>query len=227
MLMGIGTIVVLLFSDPMYVWFYRWSHDNTWLNARSDTRNYYGLFRCDILSQLGYRLGIDAFYISFVLAPLASNASEVIASFKFAKKKTKSSITVSFTQVHCCTIQFAEPATNSLYVTDCACSTAGGCWDYEQHLLPRNIFDFNLCTGSSVDVHGWNNFNCSDWIVNDADGSKKGMVSSNCTSHLIVSSNIPVISCQVHTLCDGFIVLAFYPLSIAVVVILETVVGLD
>lgn len=31
----------------------------------------------DILSNLGARLGVGAFYISFILAPLASNAAEV------------------------------------------------------------------------------------------------------------------------------------------------------
>jgi Ca2+/Na+ antiporter len=70
-LMAIGTIIVVVFSDPM----------------------------CDILSEFGERLNIDAFYISFVLAPLASNASEVIASYAFARKKTRSSIAVSFTQL--------------------------------------------------------------------------------------------------------------------------------
>lgn len=41
-----------------------------------------------VLSAVGRRLDVSAFYISFVLAPLASNASELIASYNYAKKKT-------------------------------------------------------------------------------------------------------------------------------------------
>ena len=66
-LMCTGTFFVLLFSDPM----------------------------CDVLSALGGRLGIGPFYVSFVLAPLASNASELIASYKYALKKTKKTISIS------------------------------------------------------------------------------------------------------------------------------------
>jgi Ca2+/Na+ antiporter len=63
-----GTAVVLLFSDPMV----------------------------DVLSEVGVRTQIPAFYIAFVLAPLASNASEVVASYAYAQKKTTSTITISF-----------------------------------------------------------------------------------------------------------------------------------
>ena len=35
------------------------------------------------------------FYVAFILAPLASNASECIASYSYATKKTKKTITVS------------------------------------------------------------------------------------------------------------------------------------
>ena len=47
------------------------------------------------LPQIGDRIGVPAFYISFVLAPLASNASELIASYNYALKKTKKTITIS------------------------------------------------------------------------------------------------------------------------------------
>lgn len=66
-MMGWGTFIVLLISDAMV----------------------------DVLSEIGKRTGIPAFYVSFVLAPLASNASEVIASYKYAQKKTSASITIS------------------------------------------------------------------------------------------------------------------------------------
>eukprot|EP00662_Eupelagonemidae_sp_cell21_P006807 gene6807-40666_t len=58
-----GTFVVLVFSDPM----------------------------CDILGAIGERLDISAFYVSFALAPLASNAAELIAAYSYAQKKTKGS----------------------------------------------------------------------------------------------------------------------------------------
>lgn len=63
----LGTALVLLFSDPMV----------------------------DVLSQFGLRIHVGAFYVSFVLAPMASNASELIAAFNYAQKKTKKTITIS------------------------------------------------------------------------------------------------------------------------------------
>ena len=49
----------------------------------------------DAFSALGNSLHIPAFYTAFVLAPLASNASEILASYSYALKKTRKSITVS------------------------------------------------------------------------------------------------------------------------------------
>jgi len=66
-MMGLGTIIVLLFSDPMV----------------------------DVLSELGVRIHVPPFYVAFILAPIASNASELIASMNYAQKKTKKSITIS------------------------------------------------------------------------------------------------------------------------------------
>lgn len=71
LLMGTGTALVLVFSDPMV----------------------------DVMSNVGERLGIPAFYIAFVLAPLASNASELIASLNYAGKKTGKTITVSLSSL--------------------------------------------------------------------------------------------------------------------------------
>jgi len=65
--MTIGTILVLIFSDPMV----------------------------DVLSAMGKKSGIPAFYISFVLAPMASNASELVSSYKLAARKTSMAITQS------------------------------------------------------------------------------------------------------------------------------------
>jgi Ca2+/Na+ antiporter len=62
-----GTLLVVLFSDPMV----------------------------DVMQEIAVRAHISPFYVSFVLAPLASNASEVIASMYYASKKTGKTITVS------------------------------------------------------------------------------------------------------------------------------------
>merc|ERR1711881_287092 len=62
-----GTALVLLFSDPAV----------------------------DVLSEIGDRIGVSGFYISFVLAPLASNASELVAAYNYAQKKTQKSMTIS------------------------------------------------------------------------------------------------------------------------------------
>jgi len=69
--MGIGTMLVLLFSDPMV----------------------------DVLSEWGKRTGVPPFYVSFVLAPFASNASELLAAYAYASKKTASSITNSLSSL--------------------------------------------------------------------------------------------------------------------------------
>lgn len=66
-MMGLGTMMVLIFSDPMV----------------------------DVLSEWGVRTGIPAFYISFVLAPLASNASELLSAYTYAAKKSSKSITTA------------------------------------------------------------------------------------------------------------------------------------
>jgi Ca2+/Na+ antiporter len=70
-MMGFGTILVLIFSDPMV----------------------------DVLSEIGVRTDISSFYISFVLAPLASNASELLASYNYAKKRTSKTMTTSLVQL--------------------------------------------------------------------------------------------------------------------------------
>lgn len=63
-LLLVGTIIVALFTDPM----------------------------CDCLAHAGTRLDISPFYLSFVVVPVISNASELMAGLMFAKKKTNESI---------------------------------------------------------------------------------------------------------------------------------------
>eukprot|EP00808_Paulinella_micropora_P001721 g45891.t1 len=66
-LLCVGTTLVTIFSDPMV----------------------------DVINQFGKTAGIDPFYISFVITPLASNASEVIAGLMIAAKKTNASMAVT------------------------------------------------------------------------------------------------------------------------------------
>ncbi len=49
----------------------------------------------DVLSDIGKRLDVNAFYISFILAPLASNASELVAAYNYGCKKTQAMMTIS------------------------------------------------------------------------------------------------------------------------------------
>lgn len=49
----------------------------------------------DLLSEIGVRTDISAFYISFVIAPVASNASELVAALNYASKKTSKSMHTS------------------------------------------------------------------------------------------------------------------------------------
>ena len=67
----VGTTLVLVFSDPLV----------------------------DCLDEIGTRTGIPDFYIAFVIAPIVTNGSELMASYTFALKKTSSSIVCSFEQL--------------------------------------------------------------------------------------------------------------------------------
>jgi len=71
-LLLLGTGAVTIFSDPMV----------------------------DVISNLGSSLGISPFYISFVVTPVASNASEVMSGLIFAKKKTNEGISLTFASLH-------------------------------------------------------------------------------------------------------------------------------
>lgn len=65
--LGVGTLLVCIFSDPMV----------------------------DVLDQIGSRTGLGSFCVSFLLAPIASNAAELVAAYNSSLKKTKSSISLS------------------------------------------------------------------------------------------------------------------------------------
>jgi Ca2+/Na+ antiporter len=69
LLLGVGMCVV--FSDPMV----------------------------DALTEVGNRWGISPFYISFIITPIVSNASELLSSLQFAAKKTRRSIDMTYQQL--------------------------------------------------------------------------------------------------------------------------------
>jgi len=65
-MMGLGVLLVIIFSDPMV----------------------------DVFSSLGKVCHINSFYIAFVLGPLASNASELVAAINYSRKKTVRTATI-------------------------------------------------------------------------------------------------------------------------------------
>ena len=79
--MLLGTSLVLLFSDPMV----------------------------DALSGFGGAIGVGPFYVAFVLAPLASNASEIMSAAQYASKRTRATMTISLS-----TLQGAACMNNTL-----------------------------------------------------------------------------------------------------------------
>jgi len=69
--MGLGTLIILVFSDPMV----------------------------DLLGEIGKAVGVSSFYVGFVLAPLASNSAELLAAYNYAQKRTVKSIGTSLVQL--------------------------------------------------------------------------------------------------------------------------------
>ena len=83
-MLGLGTAIVLLFSDPMVT----------------------------CLNEIGVRTNIPVFYVSFVLGPVASNISEVIASYNYSQKKTQKSMRIAMS-----TLQGAAVMNNSFVLS--------------------------------------------------------------------------------------------------------------
>lgn len=70
--LGLGTFLCCIFSDPMV----------SVIGTFSDT------------------IGISSFFVSFIVTPIASNASEIYSSLLFAGKKTKEGISMSFSALY-------------------------------------------------------------------------------------------------------------------------------
>lgn len=68
---ALGTVLVLIFSDPI----------------------------TDVLDEIGKRIGVNAFYVGFVVAPVITNGSELLAAYTFALKKTSKSMVIAYEQL--------------------------------------------------------------------------------------------------------------------------------
>ena len=56
--------------------------------------------------------GIPAFYVAFCVTPFASNASELVSSFMFARRKQRKNISLTFSQARC-PLQRVDPRRGS------------------------------------------------------------------------------------------------------------------
>jgi len=54
----------------------------------------------DVISRFGTYTNIPSFYISFIITPFCSNASEVVASIMFAAKRSVASSSMTFSQLY-------------------------------------------------------------------------------------------------------------------------------
>jgi Ca2+/Na+ antiporter len=113
-MLGVGTFMVLLFSDPMV----------------------------DVMQEIAVRADISPFYVSFILAPLASNASEVLASQYYASKKTTKTITVSLS-----TLQGAAAMNNTFCLSiffGLICFRNGLAWQYTAETIAIVLVQFAI-----------------------------------------------------------------------------------
>lgn len=54
----------------------------------------------DVINNFGKTVGVSPFYVSFIITPLASNASEVISALVFAKKKTNRALSLTISSLY-------------------------------------------------------------------------------------------------------------------------------
>eukprot|EP00472_Partenskyella_glossopodia_P003767 CAMPEP_0197522988 /NCGR_PEP_ID=MMETSP1318-20131121/8016_1 /TAXON_ID=552666 /ORGANISM="Partenskyella glossopodia, Strain RCC365" /LENGTH=370 /DNA_ID=CAMNT_0043075531 /DNA_START=259 /DNA_END=1371 /DNA_ORIENTATION=+ len=67
-----GAVLVSVFSDPMV----------------------------DMIDDFAVRIGVNPFYVSFIVTPLVSNASEVLCAYKLASKLTNKTLTVALSTLY-------------------------------------------------------------------------------------------------------------------------------
>lgn len=75
-MMGAGVLLCLLFSDPAV----------------------------EVMVELGNRSGMGEFWVAFLLAPLASNTTELLNCYKYGCKKTRASVSVCIGTLQACVI---------------------------------------------------------------------------------------------------------------------------
>lgn len=71
-LLLIGALVVAIFSDPMV----------------------------DAVSNFSTSSGIPAFFVAFIVTPLASNSSEAVSSLQFASRKKRKNFNLTYSQIY-------------------------------------------------------------------------------------------------------------------------------
>jgi Ca2+/Na+ antiporter len=152
--MGLGTFLVLVFSDPFV----------------------------EVLSEWGKRMGIPGFYVSFVLAPFASNASELLSAYNYALKKTKASITTSFST-----------------------------------LIGAACMNNTFCLGIFLALVWYKQL---AWTFT-------AETMSIMFSQWLIGALVCFAPKQTHTMAVAWVILAVYPLCIAMVYVLENYCGLD
>eukprot|EP00934_Nitzschia_sp_Nitz4_P008172 Nitzschia sp. Nitz4//scaffold7_size249615//189754//191625//NITZ4_001200-RA/size249615-augustus-gene-0.38-mRNA-1//-1//CDS//3329558511//8162//frame0 len=120
-MLALGTIVVIYFSDPMV----------------------------DVMQEIAVRGGLSPFYVSFVLAPLASNASEVVASMYYAGKKTRKTISVSLSA-----LEGAASMNNTfcLSIFMCLIFVRGLAWHYTAETIAIVVVEFIVAWMVQKDV---------------------------------------------------------------------------
>jgi Ca2+/Na+ antiporter len=72
LMMAVGTATVAIFSDPMV----------------------------DVITMFGNTLNINPFFVSFIITPFCSNASELISSLIFASKKKVENASLTYSQLY-------------------------------------------------------------------------------------------------------------------------------
>ena len=70
--LALGTLLVIIFSDPMV----------------------------DTIDAFSNTINVSSFYVSFVITPLASNSSEIYSALVFAQKKTQEGISMGFSALY-------------------------------------------------------------------------------------------------------------------------------
>lgn len=120
-MLAIGTIIVIYFSDPMV----------------------------DVMQEVAVRAGLPPFYVSFVLAPLASNASEVVASMYYAGKKTRKTMSVSLSA-----LEGAASMNNTfcLSIFMCLIFVRGLAWQYTAETIAIVVVEFIMAYLVQSDV---------------------------------------------------------------------------